>query len=86
MELQSKGCTIESESDQNQNSTTLSHHQNLPVLYKIADNLFNKRNQLFRYITSVNSDITCVTEVLPKNTSIPVDDASSKFQVLITLE
>ena len=37
MGLQSKGWTLESESDQNQNSATVSHHHNLPLLYKIAE-------------------------------------------------
>ena len=85
MGLQSKGCTLESENDQNQNSATVSHHQNLPVIQNCR-NFYSIKETNFFTISHQLILMLCVTEVLPKNTSIPVDEASSKFQVLIILE
>ena len=79
MGLQEKRCTLESKSDQNQDSAILSNHRNVSLLYKNADILFNKTNKLYHYITSVNPNVMCITEVLPQNTSIPVDEC--KFYI-----
>ena len=70
MRLLNKRCNLESKCDQNQNSATVSNHQNLSML-------INKRDKLYHYITSVNPNVMCITKVLPQKTLIPV--AECKF-------
>ena len=71
---------MESKSCQNQNLSAIKGYQNLIVFYTNADNLINKRNKLYHSITSVKLEIICITEILPKNTSLPVDDCELQIQ------
>ena len=52
----------------------------LKVVYSNADNLMNKRQELEVLIALQNPDIICVTEVVPKNTSLPVQICELQIQ------
>ena len=52
----------------------------LKVVYSNADNLMNKRQELEVLIALQNPDIICVTEVVPKNTSLPVQTCELQIQ------
>ena len=62
-----------------QNSSTIKSHQSLTVFYTNADNLINKRNELYHSITSLKPEIICITEILPNL----LMTASFKFKALI---
>ena len=79
MELQ-MDSSMESKSCQDQNSSTLKSYQSLTVFFANAGNLINKRNKLYHSITSVKPEIICIAEILPKNTSLPVDDCEVQIQ------
>ena len=74
MRIQDLRPSLKSKSCQVQNSSTIKSYQNLTVFYTNADNLINKRNELYHSIASVKPEIICITEILPKNASLPVDD------------
>ena len=52
----------------------------MAVFYTNADNLRNKRNELYRSITSLKAEIIAITEILPKNALLPVDDCDLQIQ------
>ena len=64
----------------NNKSSAIKSYQSLTVFYKSTDNLISKRNKLYYSITSVKSEIICITEILPKNASLPVDDCELQIQ------
>ena len=74
MGIQDQRPSMESKSCQDQNSSTIKSYQSLTVFYTNADNLINKRNELYHSIASVKPEIICITEILPKNASLPIDD------------
>ena len=80
MGIQDQRPSTESKSFHNQNSSTIKSYQSMTVFYKNADNLMNKRNELYHSITSVKQEIICITEILPKNASLPVDDCELQIQ------
>ena len=67
----------------NNKSSAIKRYQSLTVFYKSADNLISKRNKLYYLITSVKPEIICITEILPKNAFLPVDDCELQIQGLI---
>ena len=71
---------MESKSCQDQNSSTIKSYQSFAVFYTNADNLINKRNELYHSLTSVKPEIICITEILPKNALLPVDDCELQIQ------
>ena len=64
----------------NNKSSAIKRYQSLTVFYKSADNLISKRNKLYYLITSVKPEIICITEILPKNAFLPVDDCELQIQ------
>ena len=80
MRLQDQRPSMESKSWQNQNLSTVKSYQSLTVFYTNADNLINKRKELYHSITSVKLEIICITEILPKNVLLPVDDCKLQIQ------
>ena len=80
MGIQDQRPSTESKSFHNQNSSTIKSYQSMTVFYKNADNLMNKRNELYHSITSVKQEIICITEILPKNASLPVGDCELQIQ------
>ena len=77
---------MESKSCQDQNSSTIKSYQSLAVFYTNADNLINKRNELYHSLTSVKPEIIFITEILPKMRYYLLMIASFKFKVLIVLQ
>ena len=71
---------MESKSCQDQNSGTIKSYQSLTVFYKNADSLINNRNELYHSITSVKREIISISEILPKNALLPVDDCELQIQ------
>ena len=80
MGIQDQRPSVESKSCQDQNSSTIKSYQSLTVFYTNADNLINKRNELYHSLTSVKPEIICITEILPKNALLPVDDCELQIQ------
>ena len=80
MRLQDQRPSMEPKSWQNQNLSTVKSYQSLTVFYTNADNLINKRKELYHSITSVKLEIICITEILPKNVLLPVDDCKLQIQ------
>ena len=80
MGTQDQRPSMESKSCQDQNSSTINSYQSLTVFYTNADNLINKKNNLYHSITSVKPDIICITDILPKNASLPVEDSELQIQ------
>ena len=78
MGIQDQKPSIESKSYQDQNSS-------LTVLYTNADNLINKRNELYHSIRSVKPEIICITEIFPKTRHYLLMIESFKFKVLTVL-
>ena len=70
---------MESKSYQDQNSS-------LTVLYTNADNLINKRNELYHSIRSVKPEIIYITEIFLKTRHYLLMIASFKFKVLTVLQ
>ena len=52
----------------------------MAVFYTNVDNLINKRNELYRSITSLKTEIIAITETLSKNGLLPVDDCELQIQ------
>ena len=71
---------MESKSCQDQNSSAIKSYESLTVFYTNADNLINKRNELYHSLTSVKPEIICITEILPKNAVLPVGDCELQIQ------
>ena len=46
----------------------------LPVMYRNADNLINKRNELLTILSADSPDIICITKTLPKHTHQPINE------------
>ena len=80
MGMQDQKPSTESKIYQDQNSSTIKSYQSLTVFYTNADDLVNKRNEIYHSITSVKPEIICITEILPKNASLPVDDCELQIQ------
>ena len=59
---------------ESKNSSAIKSYESLTVFHTYAENLINKRNELYHSITSVKPEIICITEILFKNASLPVDD------------
>ena len=58
---------------ESKNSSAIKSYESLTVFHTYAENLINKRNELYHSITSVKPEIICITEILFKNASLPVD-------------
>ena len=80
MGIQDQRPSVESKNCQDQNSSTTKSYQSLTVFYTNADNLINKRNELYHSLTSVKPEIICITEILPKNAVLPVGDCELQIQ------
>ena len=80
MGIQDQRPSVESKSCQDQNSSTIKSYQSFTVFYTNADNLINKRNELYHSLTSVKPEIICITEILAKNALLPVDDCEFQIQ------
>ena len=80
MRIQDQRPSMESKSCQDQNSSTIKNCQSLTVFYTNANNIINKRDELYHSITWVKPEIICITEILPKNGSLPVDDCELQIQ------
>ena len=80
MGIQDQKPSMESKRCQDQNSSTIKNYQSLTLFYTSADNLINKRNELYHSITSVKREVICIREILPKNASLPVNDCELQIQ------
>ena len=80
MGIQDQRPSVESKSCQDQNSSTIKSYQSLRVFYTNADNLINKRNELYHSLTSIKPEIICITEILTENAFLPVDDYELQIQ------
>ena len=80
MGIQDQRPPLESKSCQDRNSSTTKNYQSLTVFYTNAGNLINKRNELYHSIASVIPEIICITEILPQNASLPVDNCEFQIQ------
>ena len=79
MGIQNQRPSVESASCTDQNLETAKSHQSLTAFYTNADNLINKRNELYHSVTSVKPDMICIAEVFLKNVSLPAEDC--KLQI-----
>ena len=80
MGIQDQRPSMESKSCQDQNSSTIKSYQSLAVFYTNADNLIDKRNELYHSRISAKPEIKCITEILPKKALLSVDDCELQIQ------
>ena len=48
--------------------------------YTNADSILNKRNELLFNISNSNPDIVCITEILPKNSLLPIHESDIQLE------
>ena len=56
------------------------HKHNLKIMYTNVDSLLNKRVELQAHIVQHAPDVICITEVVPKNTSLSVQDVELQLE------
>ena len=75
-----KQCDVKIDDNSDLKLCRLGKIRSPPWNPKVADNLINKRNELYHSIISVKPEIRCITEILPKNALLPVDDCELQIQ------
>ena len=83
MAFQNQGSPMGFENYEDQSQSSVNYEQRnhkLSILYTNADNLMNKRNDLQAIITCNNPDFICITESLPKNALLPIEECELQIK------
>ena len=53
----------------------------LLIFYTNADNMINKRNEIQSLVSTNNPDVFCITDILPKNILLKIEECEIQIDV-----
>ena len=55
-------------------SKSTTNPKKLLIFHTNADNMINKRNEIQSFVSTNNSEVFCITEILPKNVLLKIEE------------